>query len=200
MRHVCRGLAFLAVAAAIASFCGCPFMPSQDDDDDGNHVVQFRARTSPANLIENLKAAYKERSLVEYESLLAMDFTFYFSQEDQGNPQIPDEWGRTEEIEAHSGMFDAEYVQTLTMELEYSQPVFDEEHFDGVDSLWVVEITNMDLALYGTPRSTPGEAPAWYKVEDGQVTMRFRKNAWTHSDGRPIWKIRDMEETTTSTP
>ncbi|MBD3237359.1 MAG: hypothetical protein GF330_11685 [Candidatus Eisenbacteria bacterium] len=201
MRSFARILALGAGALIVLGLYGCPFMPDQDDGGgNGGVVITFEPRTSPENLCENLMSAYKERSIVEYESLLAEDFTFYFSEEDQSRPEIPEQWGRNEEIEAHEGMFDGEYVQTLSLDFVYDDPVFDEEHFDGVDSLWKVEVTNMDLELFGTPRSHPGEAPQLYKVEDGQVTFRFRKMHYAHSNGDPIWMIAEMEETTTSSP
>jgi hypothetical protein len=197
MRYVCRAVALGASILVVLGIAGCPFMPSQNN---GNHddVVEFEARTSPANLLENLMAAYKEREIVEYESLLAPSFVFYFSEEDQSRPEIPESWGRNEEIEAHTGMFDGEFVQSLTLDFVYGDPVFDEDNFDGVDSLWAVEVTNMLLELFGTPRSHPDEAPQTYKVENGQVTFRFRKMPYLHKNGSPIWMIKEMEETTTS--
>jgi hypothetical protein len=194
-----------AIAAAFGvllglTVSGCPFMPDKGDGDD-HDVVTFHPRTSPQNLLENLKASYKQRQLDEYDSLLSRDFEFVFCPYDQSQPDIPDSWGRVDEIDAQDGMFDSEYVQDLTMDFEYSTPIFDEEHFDGVDSLWVVEVTQMRLSLTGTPPSAPPGTPAeTYRVNDGQVTMWFRKDPGNVVGGRQIWKIVEMQETTVIEP
>lgn len=201
MTRAFRACARVIAALAVLGLAGCPFTPDQDDGNGHEPPpVQFLARTSPENLLKNLMAAYQERNVVEYESLLAEDFDFIFCAYDQAQPNIPDSWGRVEEIEAHEGIFDGEFVQSLSLQFEYSQPVFDEEHFDGVDSLWVVDVTALRLELFGTPRSTPDEPAQTFKVQDGQVTMRFRKDAGNFFEGKQVWKIAEMEETTVITP
>jgi hypothetical protein len=184
---------------ATLTISGCPFMPP-DNPVEPPPVESFRPRTSAENLLANLKTAYSQRDIAEYESLLTPDFAFYFTEQDQSNPDIGDSWGRDYEIEAHASMFDGEFVHTLTLDFDMGTPRFDEESFNGTDSLWISDIANLDLDLFGTPPNHPGETPQWYRVQDGQATFWFRKTLWATDSGNPIWAIAAIEETTTDSP
>ena len=90
MTRAFRVSARVIAALAVLGLSGCPFTPDQDDDNHKPPPVQFRPRTSPENLLENLKAAYQERNVDEYDSLLADDFDFIFCPYDQAQPNIPE--------------------------------------------------------------------------------------------------------------
>lgn len=163
---------------------------------------RFRARTSPENLLHNLKEAYAERDIAQVESLLAPDFTFVFTPYDQAQPNIPDSWNRGAEIEAHLGMFDGRFVQTLSMQFDDAgHAVVDPEFTAPGDTAWVVVVTAMNLELFGTPRRIPDEPPQTFKVQDGEALFWFKRLAHTDPEtGDPIWIIFRCQETTTINP
>ena len=180
------GVAVLLVALAIV---GCPFSPTKGDGDD--HLIQtFLPRTSPQNLLHNLKQSYKERNIAEYESLLANPgFTFVLSQEDQDKPDMPDSWGRDPEILIHSRMFDAEMVQTLTLDF-----IVGDVTWDATQGMYTVMITNVNLFLYGATPGHPTEVKE-YTVSDSRSKFWFKKNPWTTGAAHDsIWTIVQWED------
>jgi hypothetical protein len=173
---------------------GCPFSPDSGNGDPPPDPDPFLARTSPENLLANLKAAYEERAIAEYESLLAMDFTFLLSQEDAQQPGMPESWGRQDEIGIHTNMFDSDRVEDLTLSFDAGSRVF-----DPTDGLWTITITNVRLRLYG---ETPGseEGPKEYKVDNGTSKFWFRENDWTEPEtSNKIWSIVKWEDNPIST-
>jgi hypothetical protein len=190
MKHSSPALAFCFSLAL--GICGCTL------DNDGSHcpgppAEGFLPRTSPENLLENLKRAFNEREYAEYESLLAGDFTYYFSEEDQLLPEIPESWEREQELEASRDLFNPACVPTLFLGFVYGDPCFDAEHFDGADSLWVVEVTDIDLEFSVIPGCPPAIPPYWCRREDGKATFRFRRTKWFHENGQSIWTIQEID-------
>jgi hypothetical protein len=149
----------------------------------------FLPRTSPANLLHNLKLAYEKRNLAEYDSLFASDFIFDISAEDQQEPGMPDFWARDTEILIHTRMFDADLVQTLTVDFVPADSVW-----DPTDSLYTALIMNVTLDFYGGTPSHPTDVKE-YRVANGQEKFWFRKNGWT-VPGKPdsIWTIVKWED------
>lgn len=74
----------------------------------------FKPRTSPANLLANLKLAYEERNAIELLDLLATDFEFYFSEADQ--QQFPEPLKAAEEYLLHTRMFDPAWAMNLRLD------------------------------------------------------------------------------------
>jgi hypothetical protein len=150
----------------------------------------FLPRTSPQNLLHNLKLAYKHRDIAEYESLLANpDFTFVLSPEDQQKPYLPDDWGRDPEILIHSRMFDAEMVQQLTLDFVVGDVVW-----DATQGMYTVMISNVYLYLYGSTPGHPTEVKE-YRVSDSRSKLWFRKNPWTTGASHDsVWTIVRWED------
>lgn len=149
----------------------------------------FLPRTSPENLLQNLRTAYREQAWAEFESLLAGAFTFYFSEEDTLRPEIPGEWGSSEQFEHCSRLFDALCVTGLSLEFVHTPPRFDAEYFDGIDSLWVTEVSDITLEFWERPECDPEAEPVLCRTEGGAAEFHFCKNAWCHENGQPIWAI-----------
>ncbi|MCK4415330.1 MAG: fibronectin type III domain-containing protein [Candidatus Eisenbacteria sp.] len=161
--------------------------PRGASDSDSVEVYQspFALRDSPENVLHNLKMAYAERAVAEYESLLAMDFTFLLSAEDAAEPGMPESWGRQDEIGIHTNMFDYDRVQTLTLGFDSGDRVF-----DPTDGLWTITITNVRLRLYGETPGNEGEGPVEYKVDNGTSKFWFRENDWTEPGTESdVWTI-----------
>ncbi len=195
MTHAVRASTRALIALTLvmtAGLTGCPFMPDKDKD-PVDPIPDFRPRTSPENLLYNLKQAYKLRNVAEYESLLALRepaFTFVLSQDDQQDPGMPDQWGRQVEIDIHRNMFDADIVQTLTLDFV---PLGQE--WDPTDNMWSIMINNVNLRLYGTIPGQEGEGAKELKVEASTSKFWFREEPWTApgtSDN--IWTIVKWED------
>jgi hypothetical protein len=144
----------------VVSLAGCPFSTKNEPDNGGDPPLIFLPRTSPQNLMKNLKAAYEQRDITEFDSLLDPVFTFFFSEEDQN---IGERLNRDEEIGIRTTVDDSLYVMTLT---------------------------NVDLYLYGKTPQFPLEDPRGYEMENGQERFWFHKRDYTHPVTKePIWTI-----------
>jgi hypothetical protein len=179
-----RHLPELAAACGLVVLVGC--------SDDVTPIVwpsPYLPRTSPANLLHNLQKAYEQRNIAEYDSLLAKDFIFMISREDQQNPHFDDSWGKGEEVLIHTRMFDAEMVQTLTVAFVGAAAVW-----DPADSMYTVVISNVNLLLYGSTPAHPIDVKE-YRVVNGRAKFWFRKNGWAASP-KPdsIWTIVKWED------
>lgn len=192
-----RLLALGLVLAMAGALTGCPFSTDPNDDNGGGGTDPvFQPRTSVTNLLENLKTAYSERVPAEYESLLARDYIFVFSDLDQNDPDVPsDDLTREDEVRIHESMFDATLVQNLTLDFSYDigSLEVDEVYTTENDTIWTLYLTNVDLYLYGGTPQHPNE-PEGYELQNGVEQLWFRKNSWTHSNGDPIWTIMRWKE------
>jgi hypothetical protein len=178
------------VLVTVLGIVGCPFTP--DPNPPVPPTPTFLARTTPLNLLHNLKQAYKERNIAEYESLLALDFTFILSEEDRAKPEMPDNWGRQPEITIHSNMFDSEMVQTLALDFNVGDVTW-----DAINAMYTVMIDNVNLYLLGSTPGHPNEVKP-YTVSDSRSKFWFRKNPWTTGAAHDsIWTIVQWEDNPT---
>jgi len=188
------GTAFLAciVFLGLTGIVGCPFSP-EDKDDIVVPPPKFKSRISPENLLENLKTAYREREVAEYESLLANNFTFVLSLEDQDEPDMPDQWGRNTEIEIHRNIFDNENVHTLTLEF-----VPGSQEWEPIENMWSILVTNIDLTLTGVVPGQEELGQQTLTVDDATSRFWFAEagpatgnaTSWTEPGTQnKIWKI-----------
>ena len=76
----------------------------------------FRSLTSPENVMHNLRLAYNQRNIVEYQKLLqentsilrsapTIGFTFFFSAGDVSSGETPSQWGYLDEVQVTTNMF-----------------------------------------------------------------------------------------------
>ncbi len=202
MTHRERILQLMVVTALIpflGLLSGCSNDCTRPDGGGGTEV--FAPRTSIENLLHNFLMAYQHRDVAEIDSLLADDFVFHFSEEDQSRPEIPDSWAREMEIAAHGGMFDEIWVQTLALAFAHGDVEIDSVLTTAQDTVWTTNVVNLDLELFGRPRSHPGEPPQLYKVDDGEARFWFRRIGLAVPGGdAAIWEIVAIRETTTSSP
>ena len=129
------------------------------------NAVQFLPNTSPENLLLNLEKAYDERILVAYDSLMATDFLFYFSEEDQ--QQFPESYDWQDEHAAHSRMFDPAWVQDLQLSFNIGELTLDEERTTVNDTVWTATVDQVDLYIYGKSPQHPNDPPQGWRMEDG---------------------------------
>ncbi len=189
MRHRQCAAAMAIGLIALLGVSGCPFMPDQDNNGGPPPPPAFLARTSPENLLNNLKSAYKQRAAAEFESLLAQNFTFVLSADDANKPGMDPQWGRDVEVRAHQRMFDNTYVITLTLDF-----VVGPRQWDAAEGMYTILISNVNLYLHGSTPSHPGD-PKEYRVENSNCKFWFVQKGWTDaSNGLPVWTIVKWED------
>ncbi|MCK4305499.1 MAG: hypothetical protein KAY24_14780 [Candidatus Eisenbacteria sp.] len=194
MKRLIQVLTSSLCVFVLAGLVGCPFSTDTRKTDPEPFKPTFLPRTSPKNLLENLKVAYDERDITEYDSLLAGDFTFILSPDDQN---IAECFDRQQEIGVHENMFDGELVQTLRLTFDRvmeSNIVFDEVKSTLEDPWYTTVIMNVDLFLFGVTPSHPDEPAQGYEMDNGQEQFWFRKNGWTDTEGDSIWTIVEWQE------
>jgi hypothetical protein len=188
MNNLLRRVAGAMLVLAALGITACPFSPDKNHDPPPV-PKDFWDRSSPKGLLHNLKKAYEKRTVAEYESLLAKDFTFVLSAEDQQTPGMPDSWGRDPEIQIHTRMFDTDLVQSLTLAFEPADSVW-----DPADGMYTVLISNVNLYLNGATPAHPGDVKE-YRVTNGRAKFWFRKNPWTVlGKADSVWTIVKWED------
>lgn len=199
MQAYARFTILLSLIGILLGVTGCPFSTKSDPPDIPPEVTDFLPRTSPANLLHNLKEAYKARNIIQYDSLIAKNFLFYFSTPDQQEFPYPYDWQA--EHDSHERMFDPEWVQDLTLEFHVGEIVIDTLNTSPGDTLWWTTLDQVNLYLYGSSPQHPNEDPQGWRLEDGIQEFWFQKQSWTHAaTGDNIWKIIEWREIDTSGP
>ncbi len=85
-------------------------------------------RTSPAEVIDQLEAAYVAMDTMNYLDSLSGDFQFFPCEEDVQNPEldIPPVWYKPDERTMHGNMFDeGSYVESISLVLTTTEVVHD---------------------------------------------------------------------------
>ena len=89
-------------------------------------------------------------------------------------------------------MFDAEMVQTLTLDFVVHDVVW-----DAAQGMYTVLIDNVNLFLYGSTPGHPTEVKE-YTVSASRSKFWFRKNPWTTGAAHDsIWTIVQWEDNPT---
>lgn len=204
-QHTRRLTACLALFL-IVGLTGCPFSPEKDKP-NVKPESQFKANTSPGNILDNLIQAYLAGDIEIFSDLLDYDYSFIFSEEDQGQPGTPTSLNKTDEIAIQTNMF-SDLVDKLELEFEYDESLlaFDEELSTLADSLWLLEVNNVQLTLKGRLPGQPDMTPITWQLDNGSQKFWFHKASPEGPSGDPLdpeshlplWTIRRWEETTIS--
>jgi hypothetical protein len=192
-------LVFLLGISAFAGSCvlgsGC------SKSDDPKRVVPppvVQDRSSPEAVLLSLRDAYLNREAADYESLLAVDFQFYFSEEDQ---QIAEKLVREQEVTVHQNMFGSQLVNNIALGFTPGDLILDEGKSDPRQPgqfLWTILMTNVDLQL--RTRDNQGQTMT-YRVEDAIEQFWFRQEERVEpGSGNAIWTIVEWKELTQLNP
>jgi hypothetical protein len=129
------------------------------------------------------------RDIAEYESLLAKNFEFVLSREDQQKPDLPDSWGREIEVQLHRRMLDAEYVQTLTLEFTVG-----DLEWDPAFGMLTLLARRVSVYIYGSTPGHPTEVSV-NQVRDSCSRLWFVRNRWTTGSRQDsVWTIVRWED------
>jgi hypothetical protein len=163
----------LAVLALTTAGCWNPFAP-----DPGKpkpiQPAEFRDRTSPENVLHNLRTAYVWKNADEYLDCLSEDFIFYPTDEDVQNPdlEIPPEWYKPNERSMHENMFaQGSNVESISLTLtEMSTDYIEGIPDDPTDDIYIyTESVDLRVNLYGG-LTYLANAPSqyWFRVDQDQ--------------------------------
>jgi hypothetical protein len=174
----------ILVLALSAAGCWNPFAPPEGDDPPPVKV-SYKLRTSPENVLYNLKTAYIYRNIDEYVDCLAEEFEFHLSPEDT---EIGEWWGKQTESDIHAAMFDRDSnVERIELVLTDKERYHDEGELplDPMDDRWhcwegtdlrvtVIEefIFRIDPLEVGPEGETLYEVIEWWDLEDSGGTLR----------------------------
>jgi len=111
-------------------------------------------RTSPAEVIDQLEAAYVAMDTLNYLDCLSGDFIFFPSEVDLQDPNntMPDEWYKPDERTMHENMFDEEgYVASIQLTLTNISIFWDEQNpEDPLDDIYShTEDVDLRVNVYG---------------------------------------------------
>jgi hypothetical protein len=107
-------------------------------------------RTSPAEVIDQLEAAYVAMDTMNYLDCLSGDFIFYPCEDDVQNPdlEIPSEWYKPDERTMHGNMFDeSSDVMSISLTLTTTEVVHD-TGIDPQDPLDDIYVHTEDVELW----------------------------------------------------
>jgi len=112
-------------------------------------------RTSPAEVIDQLEAAYVAMDTMNYLDCLSGDFIFYPCEDDVQNPdlEIPFEWYKPDERTMHGNMFgESSDVESISLTLTTAEVVYDSgvDPEDPLDDTYVhTEDVELRVNTYG---------------------------------------------------
>jgi hypothetical protein len=148
------------------------------------------------HVLANLELAYNRRELENYEDVLDENFAFFFYIGDVGG-DIPAQWGWTDEVAAHTNLFNPGYVDTdpsdgtmpackkTALDLKWEEGVQWQEipQLNGEDWYATTVFYNFqfDIGEYDHLVNNPGSK--------AQFTVR---NAGTEED--PRWQLVEMHD------
>lgn len=154
--------------------------------DDG-----YLPATSPANLLENLKKAYQERTLEKYAALFDSDtFAFEFSQLDRdSDPSLPMRLSFIEDQQSTKAMMDDATLTRIVLRFAVEEKVAAvpaDNLPSGPDGVWKVTLNAVHLEVHTQTES--GE-PLEFLVDGDSADFFFREHPEASIGGVPSWKI-----------
>ncbi len=151
-------------------------------------------RTSPADVIDQLEAAYVALDTLNYLDCLSQDFTFYPCEEDVQNPDngIPMMWYKLDERTMHENMFaEGTCVSSIQLTLTNTLVFWDEQDpEDPLDDIYShTEDADLWVNLYNEQVTYVGDGPQQYLLrvdpdEEGPYgEMMWEIYEWYDLDG-----------------
>jgi hypothetical protein len=150
----------------------------------------YMKQTSITNCLFNLKLAYNQQDMERYRALLHDAYTYVFSPQDAGHANIPDSWGKADEILSATHLFgglpnlDGFVCQTVSLNFMAGADVV-----SAIDPSWRdVRLSQIQLLLDCVHQGT--EEPLRYEMLGDQADLSFVQTAEIDPDsGLKLWKI-----------
>jgi len=161
----------------------------------------FVTRTSPQNLLMNLKEIYNTKTFDQFTDLFDDQFEFHFSDADVASGEVPETLSKVAEVSIHEVMVGGDWIDSL--ELEYSiGPMTLDETMTTVagDSVWTITITSITLELKGRLPGWPEMTPMTWRMDNGECRFWFQKHGPGGEQeidpysGEHIWTIYRWQE------
>jgi hypothetical protein len=180
MKSSLRTACLLAVAAIVLK--GCIFNPSKDDPGIG--TGDYKAPTSPENLIANLIESYDRKEIEEYAKLLAPEFIFKFQPADLD--LIEDEfWTRDQDSTGTAGLFGTADVGDIRINLIHG-PAEEPAEIGFDEGVLTIRINPTQLEVDQIGGDKPGTT---YQVDGDIQDMFFRRGNAEAGEDTTRWFI-----------
>ncbi|NNE44454.1 MAG: hypothetical protein HKN12_09610 [Gemmatimonadetes bacterium] len=103
-----------ALAGMIMILPGCPLSPEEDNGGGPDPETRLDDPTTPELALTRLAQVWEQKRFQEYSDLLHDSFRFYIRDDDaDAFPWLANDfWGRTEELQFASNMFDSNFSGT----------------------------------------------------------------------------------------
>jgi hypothetical protein len=181
---------FIGLAVVVAAVSSCIFDPDPAPD-PVEPKEEFKPLTKKENVLNNIQVSYNKRRIDKYDELLDVNFTFFLSTGDVGGG-LPESWGRAEEIQYNTSLFDPNYTgenrcKRISMDLQFETgvqwvevvpPNFPEE-------VWYTTTVFYDFRFEMEPDNTYISVPG----SKAQFTVRN-----TGTVDAPLWKLVEMRD------
>ena len=132
-------------------------------------------RTSPDDVINQLKTAYVAMDTLNYLDCLSEDFSFFTNEGDQQDPQdpLPEQWYKLDERTMHRNMFTGpDAVESITLTLtDITRNYVEGDPDDPMDDTWIyLESVDLLVNLYGNQAYlATGPSEFWLGVDQDET-------------------------------
>jgi len=184
-----------ALVPLLILLAGCPFSPEKGGtkpDDPPPPPPDYKVRTSISNVLFNLRLSWTEKNITEYTALLHPEFTFIFSPQDVGGPNnIPEEWGRADELESITNLFgskaNVDGYRCETIRLTFTAGP--ETPAQQYDTTWT-KVTLTEVHLQVDSRHEISGLQLLYEVLGDQADFYFKETAEIDPvSQKKLWQI-----------
>ncbi|MFH1501450.1 MAG: hypothetical protein ABIG03_00240 [Candidatus Eisenbacteria bacterium] len=183
-----RRPAVAATAAALLALVLTAGCTGRNSFGPGDAAEEYELRTSPANVLAKMTAAYMRMDDDAYLDCLAESFVFHLNPDDVEDPegQLPEYWGKADERTIHEAMFgESTNVTRVTLTLTNVSMTFSqgENPGDPMDDTWTFR-EQTDL------RVTVLNDLTYLANSDQEFVFRMDPDE-TGPDGETLWEIID---------
>jgi hypothetical protein len=191
-----RTILGLLLISAAALFLACGADKNRVTDNE-SPPQSFQNLTQREHVLNNLEVSYNKRNFAEFDKLLDGDFTFFFSPGDVGG-NIPEQWGRAEEVTVASLLLDPALNQppyptcrSIRMDLRFEGGV---AWHDTIPPAFPSETWSTTKVYYEfTFEMNPDQTYIAVPGSQAQLTVR---NVGT--DDAPKWRLVEWKDLATS--
>ncbi len=205
MKYFVRILTVGFALSLVVMLTGCPFSTKKEKEVKPVEKI-YEARTSPENLLHNLKEAYIRREHDRYVELFDRTcYQFEFSDEDIRDG-VPSEFlTYEEEVDIHDRMFHSELLDQLSLEYTVGAKEYDDtETTDPENPVYRIVVTNVVLELRGRHPERPEDPAMTWQLINGEQKFWFHQRGPDGQEGTdidtgdPLWSIVKWKETSVS--